>query len=304
MSRISLVIPTYNGASKLPRLFRSIRKQELFPDEIIVVIDGSTDDSLNWLSNQSILDVKIIVQKNHGRSIVRNNGALCAKNEILLFVDDDMELTPSCVLEHVRHHKLYPNSILGGAQIDPNFGNRTDFQLFKHFLSNRWSKKLLEHYPKPLSDDLIHLTAANMSLPRDLFWSLGGFNTNLSDAEDLDFAMKAKSNGINVYYSHQAFAFHIDDVTCESYIRRMRQYRLAQIRLIELNPYYLSKTARYNLTQPKGLKYVFFKIFSFSFWIKIIDRENINLLPRCMRYRLYDYVLTSNGNYFYYKVPL
>jgi len=85
----SLIIPAYNAKKTLRKCVQSILNSDFSKTfEIIVVDDGSSDNSIDTIKG---LDVRIIKQKNAGASASRNNGARHAKSEILLFVDSDVE---------------------------------------------------------------------------------------------------------------------------------------------------------------------------------------------------------------------
>jgi GT2 family glycosyltransferase len=295
MLSTSLIISTYNGVQKLPRLFISISKQITSPDEIIVIIDGSTDDTYEWIKEQKVLsNIQIFVQDNQGRSCVRNLGAKLAKSELIIFVDDDMELVPECITEHLNHHMQFSDSIVSGAQIDPCDSNRSDFQCYKSQLSNKWCYDLFKHENSPLPWGLLYLTAANMSLPRELFSSLSGFDVNLTDAEDYDLAVRAFKKGIYIYYRHKAFGWHYDNVTCCSYVNRLIEYKSAHKKLLEIKYELYTSSKRLKIHHPKGIKRVIFKFFSYRFWLDIVDSGVLKIIPRHYRYRLYDVIVTAN----------
>jgi glycosyltransferase involved in cell wall biosynthesis len=84
MNSISVVVPTYNGAHKVQNALRALSQQSLLPNEIIVVIDGSTDqtgEKIHWEfiksgQFQALAQVLCIIeQPNGGRAASRNRGA-------------------------------------------------------------------------------------------------------------------------------------------------------------------------------------------------------------------------------------
>lgn len=270
-----------------------------------MVIDGSTDNTLEVLSKFSALlpNLRIIEQENSGRASVRNRGAREATGDLLLFFDDDMRPNSDCLSFHVAHHEAYPESISTGAQIDNC--NKTDIQRFKSILTWRWTSQLLKMQGRPLMKESIFLTAANFSIPRSLFWKLGGFDERLTDAEDFDLAVRASDAGISLYYNHDAFAYHEDKVTGASYIKRLRQYRLAHEQLRQLEPQRYSSIPLNRPKMPTGVKFLFFRFFARTCWVKWLDLDTLKkLIPRWIRYRLYDYIITANGVYFPAVVPL
>lgn len=88
---ISVIIPVYNASKYLHRVISSILSQS-YPDwELILVNDGSTDDSLSICEEFSKMDRRIVVinQINRGASTARNNGMKKANGEFICFVDAD-----------------------------------------------------------------------------------------------------------------------------------------------------------------------------------------------------------------------
>ncbi|EMI2316019.1 glycosyltransferase family 2 protein [Providencia rettgeri] len=94
-NKISVVIPLYNGEKVIARALDSIRNQTIMVDEIIIVNDGSTDNSINEINNYIKLHcfniIKLINKENGGVSSARNEGIKYSKNEIIAFLDCDDE---------------------------------------------------------------------------------------------------------------------------------------------------------------------------------------------------------------------
>jgi GT2 family glycosyltransferase len=156
-----------------------------------------------------------------------------------------------------------------------------------------------EKQGRPLQLDSIFLTAANFSIHQSLFWQLGGFDSRLTDAEDFDLAVRAHEAGISLYYNHDAFAFHEDMLTGNSYIKRLRQYREAHERLWQLEPERYASIRLNRPHIPKGVKALYFRFFAQPFWVKWLDQERLKkIIPRVVRYKLYDFIITANGVYF------
>ena len=92
---ISVIIPTFKRAHCIERAILSIFKQKHTSLEIIIVNDGSTDDTLKIISSLHDKRVKIIChEKNKGLAAARNTGINNAKGEFITFLDDDDEWLP------------------------------------------------------------------------------------------------------------------------------------------------------------------------------------------------------------------
>jgi len=101
--KVSVVIATYNRANLLVNAINSILKQDYDNVEIIVVNDGSTDDTHNILRPFiEKKEIKYYVQENSGRSVARNLGKGHATGKYLSFLDDDDELLPGFCSELVN----------------------------------------------------------------------------------------------------------------------------------------------------------------------------------------------------------
>ena len=89
---VSVVIPTYNREDRLPSAIRSVLEQTAPPAEIIVVDDGSTDDTPALV--RTFPGVRYLRQENQGVSAARNHGIGAAKHEWIALLDSDDEWLP------------------------------------------------------------------------------------------------------------------------------------------------------------------------------------------------------------------
>lgn len=89
--KVSVIIPMYNTGEYIEEAIRSIMNQTLFQIEIIVVDDGSTDNSIEIVKRLQDIDNRIIIypQENKGQAVARNNGLSHAVGEYVYFMDSD-----------------------------------------------------------------------------------------------------------------------------------------------------------------------------------------------------------------------
>ena len=104
--RLSVVIPTYNRRDRLARVLAALERQTMPADEfeVVVVDDGSTDGSSDWLATRKpAYALRTLRLSNGGPARARNAGVEAATGDILLFIDDDVEPTDSLIAEHLKH---------------------------------------------------------------------------------------------------------------------------------------------------------------------------------------------------------
>ena len=90
---VSVIIPTFNRAERLPRALLSVLEQSRPADEVIVVDDGSSDQTRELLKAE-FPAIKLIVQSNQGVSAARNRGVEASSGSWLAFLDSDDEWLP------------------------------------------------------------------------------------------------------------------------------------------------------------------------------------------------------------------
>lgn len=297
---VSVIIPTYNGAKKILNTLQCLDRQIFANLEVIIIVDGSSDHTADFLKKHkfNLKHLRIIEQENRGRSGSRNRGAREATGDLLIFFDDDTRPLPNCIETHVKHHERNPQTLAVGNVPEDLSKMQTDFQRYKAYLSRKWVEPLKANNGL-IASDKPFLTAANFSIPKDLFWQLDGFDENLTDAEDFDLAVRASQANLPIYFLHEAIAWHDDFITCRSYIQRQRQYRAAHQKLRVLKPELYQDLSQYIFNEAKGLEYLLYNILSHRFWVQLIDRTVLlQLLPRFIRYRLYAVIITGLSVYF------
>ena len=98
MSGLSIVMPVFNSEKYLQESLVSLAMQSEYPDELIIVNDGSTDDSLKIINAFVFpFPVTIISQINKGPGLARNAGLALAKHDYVYFFDSDDKLAPDAV---------------------------------------------------------------------------------------------------------------------------------------------------------------------------------------------------------------
>lgn len=288
---ISLCIATFNGAKKLPKTLDAVSSGTKIPEEIVVYIDGSTDNTVEVLkAYETKLPLKIVSGVNCGRATARNNALANASCEIVMFIDDDIIIPTNSIEEHFQFHQNKEKSVL----TVPSFTipNKYDFSKFKVYLENKWNE-----IAKNNSDNQA-FSAACFSIRKSDMLNIGGFYNGLNDAEDYEFGIRVRKNNLEIVIRPDLWAKHNDDINCERFIKRNRQYFKANEDL--LNTRIIEQSQYVNNIHP-FYKRIVFCFFATKFLIKLIDENFFVFLPMLMRYKLYDYISAAFIHYYPHK---
>lgn len=93
MAKVSVIIPVYNGAATIGRALASVFAQTFADYEVVVVNDGSTDDTASVLAGYGDR-IRVVTQANRGLPAARNSGIRASSGEYVAFIDDDDEWLP------------------------------------------------------------------------------------------------------------------------------------------------------------------------------------------------------------------
>jgi GT2 family glycosyltransferase len=214
---LTVVIPTRNRQEPLHRTVRLLEEQTLDPAtyEVLVVDDGS-DRPISH-ANRTEGPMIRVVRLSHGeRSAARNQGAREAKGQVLLFVDDDMLASRSLLEAHAAAHAEWPGALAIGAIRLPDEVLATPYGRFRSALET----SALPPTRGPVAQPNF-AAAANMSISRERFLALGGFDTAFVSSEDQDLALRHSAAGGTIVYLPEALAIHDDSAKdFRAYCRR------------------------------------------------------------------------------------
>ena len=177
---VSVIIPVYNGARYLGAALESVFAQTYREFEVIVVDDGSADES--GVIAQGFPDVRYLQQTNQGVAAARNHGLEAARGEFFAFLDQDDLWTPDKLklqVEYLLRH--------------PDVGYTLTQQ--KYFLDPGGT--LPAWFRKELFDS-VHTgwVLGTLVVRRTIFEQIGNFATGYSAANDSDWFFRAKAAAI------------------------------------------------------------------------------------------------------------
>ena len=182
---VSVVIPAYNAAAHIGDALSSLRAQTCEDVEVIVVDDGSVDNTSEIVS-QRFPEVRCIRQANGGASSARNRGVQEARGEWVAFLDADDAWHPDKLRAQLALMQRYPSVRLCRTWCAET--PLTDLSalpdgpdgLPAHDVTSSLAPTLMNPY----------FTTSSVMVRRDAFVAVGGFDTGLKIAEDIDLYLR------------------------------------------------------------------------------------------------------------------
>lgn len=225
MPQISVIIPTYNRADLLHEAIQSVLDQQQVDLELIVIDDGSTDDTAAVVTHHlSDGRLRYVRQAKHGRSRARNHGAHLARSRYVAFLDSDDRFLPGGLAEHWRvlSNLPGPGMTIGGYEIvderRQRLGERRPWEEGDLALS-AW---LFNCFGLP----------GSAVVARSWFEQVGGFDQMCEIAEDWDLFLRLAHAGCpmawvtaNVceYRQHPGNSTRTLELRCEGSLRALKK---------------------------------------------------------------------------------
>jgi len=195
--RLSVVITSYNHAHYLPQAIESVLQQDYAKKEILVVDDGSTDNTKEVASR--FPDVKYVYQTNAGLSAARNTGIDHSTGEYLVFLDADDWFLKDAFTESISALEANPDAaFVYGGHVKLNEKN-------EELPSNEKQDIVENHYRHLLVYNFIAMHAAVFY--RRWVFDKFRFDTSLKACEDYDLYLKITRNHPVVYHQHKVAAY-------------------------------------------------------------------------------------------------
>ncbi len=193
MAKVSVIIAVYNGAATIGRALASVFVQTFTDYEVVVVNDGSTDDTASVLSRYGDR-IRVITQPNRGLSAARNAGVRASRGEYVAFVDDDdqwmpeklarcvpvLDADPECALAYTLALKVDAQGELISSQSQTDGPpNGVESPTMQEMLTRPWN-----------------VVPSQFVVRREVFERCGGFHERfITSCEDLYFLLTAREHG-------------------------------------------------------------------------------------------------------------
>ena len=214
IGNLSVVIPMHNGRKFIDRAIASVERisQTI---EIIVVENGSTDDSFDYVSNK-YPHIKLSRLDAPSKSNARNLGAEIARNDIVTFLDQDDEILEARIQNQYLLDALQGKVVIGTQIFDPN-----EFQLMPTYLQNSKNKHLPNYHP------------ITMLIKRTVFLEQGRFDPEFDLAEDFEILTRLQRKNIPVNFIAEGFVLRHFHEANESH--KVKNAESEMFRVLRLN---------------------------------------------------------------------
>ena len=203
--QVSAIVPTKNNERTIGALVRSLRDQRPSVGEIIVVDGKSTDRTVEIAT---LCGARVVSYDRLGdqRAFARNLGAECAKGDVFVFLDSDMEFQSGIIEECVARIEsgadgvVIPEMNLGSGLIG---------------LARSWERRLIERD---------NLTVVARVVRCSVFTKIGGFDSHVTGFEDLDFQARLLEGRFRLDRSTTPLIHHEEGQNLLTYLRKRLYY--------------------------------------------------------------------------------
>ncbi|NQT03587.1 MAG: glycosyltransferase, partial [Planctomycetes bacterium] len=209
---VSVVMPAYNAAEYITEAIESVLIQNYRNFELIVIDDGSTDNTRDIVSSFKDDKIKYFYQENKGLAGAHNAGIKNSKGHFLIKLDSDDVMTPDYIAKHLQEFEYHPEADLVYCD---------DYLIDENSKPIRVIKRPEYTDRKTLIRDLFHcgfpVVPFRTCIRRSVFDKIGFFDENLRIAEDYDMMRRFVKYGLKI--QHLPDALYLRRMTSDSLSR-------------------------------------------------------------------------------------
>lgn len=207
---ISVVIPLYNKEKSIASTLQTVLHQTFNDYEIVIVNDGSTDNSVAEVEKVHDIRIRLINQQNAGVSAARNRGIEEAKGDLIAFLDADDEWKPEYLATQYQLYQKYPECSVFACNYefrDPR-GNVT--QPIIHKVSFDEEDGLLYNYFEIACCSNPPICSISIMVRKNAILAIGGFPLGIKSGEDLLTWARLAVNGMIAYSKRPLAIFNVE----------------------------------------------------------------------------------------------
>ncbi|MEZ8382349.1 glycosyltransferase family 2 protein [Vibrio splendidus] len=204
--KISVVIPLYNKKVSIVNTINSVLNQSFSDFEIIVIDDGSTDESVDKVMSITDERIKLFSIDNRGVSNARNIGVSMASNEYIYFLDADDTMNPDCFDVYEDLYQKFPNEKIYCT----NFGIYNNENAIVDNYCSLDVEGILHNPFEEMYKGRFFTRTGSILLLKSLFEESYGFDERFSYYEDMDFIFRLIKKEYVVYTGINVFRYQVD----------------------------------------------------------------------------------------------
>jgi cellulose synthase/poly-beta-1,6-N-acetylglucosamine synthase-like glycosyltransferase len=215
---LSIIIPTFNEQHTIKKCIQSIISQNYPNLKIIIVNDGSTDNTGNIVKQFVNKNIRYIATENKGKASALNTGLKYVKTKFVGFIDSDTYLSENALKNMVGHLNQKTAGVI--ATIRPHSANSIMETIQKiEYMVTAFTRKLMAFV------DALYFTPAFAIYKTDVIKKIGGFDEG-NITEDLEIGLRMNKKGYRIESSMRDFAFtDIPGSFKQFFKQRIRWYR-------------------------------------------------------------------------------
>ncbi len=230
----SLIIPVYNRPQELDELLASIQTQKFRDFEVVVVEDGSKEDSAHIIEKYTnSFSLSYYVKENGGQGFARNYAFERAKGDYFIILDSDALLEPSYLTEVDKAVKSESLDLFGGPDQDhPSF---TPIQkAISYSMTSFFTTGGIRGREKNIGGQF-HPRSFNMGISRKVYEATGGFKITRM-GEDIEFSIRCITLGFKSGLIPKAFIYHKRRTDFRQFYNQLHFFGRARINISRFFP--------------------------------------------------------------------
>lgn len=257
----SIVIPLFNKENSIESTIQCVLSQTFIDYEVIVIDDGSTDESVKRVNRVLDNRIRLIQKPNGGVSSARNRGIEEAKYSYIAFLDADDIWEADYLMEQKRLIEDFPNAKMWGCAY--GYISKTDKEEIDHLLPIGFRGTITDYFGMKKKTNMFW--ASSVVIDKEVFEKISDFDVRMKMGEDLDVWYRIILNFQVVFYNKTLSYYRTDaenkamhskpdlQSTLFFYIEKYEEYRRSNntfrnffdmFCLRQLYPYYLQSETR------------------------------------------------------------
>jgi glycosyltransferase involved in cell wall biosynthesis len=236
---VSVVIPTYNRLEVLAEVLQALEFQQGAPTfEVIVVDDGSTDGTSNWLRNRTFrIPLRVLTQENRGPAAARNTGVIVAQGQWVAFLGDDTVPSGGWLAAHREAHRRHGDGSLVAVIGYTGWHQRMSLNPFLRYINEHGLQFGYALIQDPENVPFNFFYTSNLSLHRDLLLA-EPFDLRFPYPawEDIEVAYRLKKRGLRLIYEKSATVAHDHPTDLARFATRQEKAGYCAVVFYRLHP--------------------------------------------------------------------